>query len=259
MSQIPPVIILDGTNISYSSECSPPKEESSQVALISSSITLPVGLRQQLNNISSQTCNTSSNISGTTYYFNETNSSDKQTDIVNLPNNESSNIKMFVVSSPSHSDDISFEENKSILNESTDKVNLSSLSYLQTKHRKIDHRRNKSEPVINANLVDLSSINSYPRTTILESSSTSTTSNESAITNNSSYEKKRKSSKKVNSPSINMKKRNENNISSPTQEKSSSSSSATKKKKPWYNVSYYEFFVFFKTKFQLFICKYISI
>ncbi|CAF3616853.1 unnamed protein product [Rotaria sp. Silwood1] len=244
MSQIPPVISLDGTNLSYSSECSP-KEESSQVTSISSLITLPASPRQQLNNISSQTSNTSSNLSGTIYDVNEANS-DKQTGyVLSLPNNESSNVKMFVISSPSNSDDISFEENKSIINESTDKVNISSLSYLKTKQRKIDHRRNKSEPVINANLEDLSSINSYPRTTILESSSTSTTSNESAMSNNGSFEKKRKSSKKQSSPSINTNKINENNnISSQTQDKSSSSST-TKKKKPWYY------------RFQIFIYKYV--
>ncbi|CAF4606001.1 unnamed protein product, partial [Rotaria sp. Silwood2] len=231
MSQIPPVISLDGTNLSYSSECSL-KEESSQVTLISSPIKLPSSPRQKFNNISSETCNKSSNISGTIYYFNETNS-DKQTDVMSLPNNESSNIKMFVISSPSNSDDISFEENKSILNELTDNVNLSSLSYLKTKQRKIDHRRNKSEPVINSNLEDISSINSYKRTTILESSSTSTTSNESAISNNEYFEKKKKSSKKSNLSSTNSNKINENNTSSQIQDKFSSSST-TKKKKPWY-------------------------
>ncbi|CAF4104790.1 unnamed protein product [Rotaria sp. Silwood2] len=227
--------ILHKTWKTYSSECSL-KEESSQVTLISSPIKLPSSPRQKFNNISSETCNKSSNISGTIYYFNETNS-DKQTDVMSLPNNESSNIKMFVISSPSNSDDISFEENKSILNELTDNVNLSSLSYLKTKQRKIDHRRNKSEPVINSNLEDISSINSYKRTTILESSSTSTTSNESAISNNEYFEKKKKSSKKSNLSSTNSNKINENNTSSQIQDKFSSSST-TKKKKPWYFVSY---------------------
>jgi hypothetical protein len=115
----------------------------------------------------------------------------------------------------------------SVLNESTDKVNLSSLSFLQTKQRRINHRRNKSEPVIRPNLEELSTINSNPRTTIaiLESSSTSTTSNESAISSNASQDNKRKSSKIKNiSPLTNLKE---------ITEKSSSS----KKKKPWYNVS----------------------
>jgi hypothetical protein len=115
------------------------------------------------------------------------------------------------------------EQNKSLLNESTDKVNLSSLSFIQTKQRRINHRRNKSEPVITASLQDLSLIST--RKTILESSSTSTTSNESAISTNASFQNKRKYSK--NSPSI---------IVKQSQQKSSST---TKKKKSWYNVSFF--------------------
>ncbi|CAM4825655.1 unnamed protein product [Rotaria magnacalcarata] len=214
-----------------------PKEESSQLAFVSSSCS-----REQQNNISSQTCNISSNLSGIIPSCNE-NNSNKQIAIGNLPNNESSDIKMFMVTSPSQSDDISFEEKNLLLNELTDNVNLSSLSFLQTKQRKIDHRRNKSEPVINTNLEDLSSINSsYTRPSILESSSTSTTSNESAISSNASFEKKRKSSKKTLSPSRNLKKNMENNNSPQIQDKSSST---TKKKKPWYNVSLFNFLQFF--------------
>ncbi len=126
-----------------------------------------------------------------------------------------------------YTNEMSSDKIDSVLNESTDKVNLSSLSFLQTKQRRINHRRNKSEPVIRPNLEELSTINSNPRTTIaiLESSSTSTTSNESAISSNASQDNKRKSSKIKNiSPLTNLKE---------ITEKSSSS----KKKKPWYNVS----------------------
>ncbi|CAM4875112.1 unnamed protein product [Rotaria socialis] len=208
MSEIPPVIPLDGTTLSFSSECFP-KEESSQLAIVPSSCS-----REQQNNISSQTCNISSNLSEIIPSCNE-NNSNKQIAIGNLPNNESSDIKMFMVTSPSQSDDISFEEKNLLLNELTDNVNLSSLSFLQTKQQ------------------DLSSINSsYTRPSILESSSTSTTSNESAISSNASFEKKRKSSKKSLSPSQNLKKNMENNNSPQIQDKSSST---TKKKKPWYN------------------------
>lgn len=78
-----------------------------------------------------------------------------------------------------------------ILNESTDKVNLSSLSFFQTKQRRIDHRRNKSEPVIRSSLEDLSSsLNSNNTNQIFESSSTSTTSNDSNIIKKNSFEKK---------------------------------------------------------------------
>ncbi len=149
---------------------------------------------------------------------------------------------MILLTSPSNSNKMSFEQTNSLLNESTDEVNLSSLSFLQTKQRRINHRRNKSEPVIIANLEELSSIKSLSKraTTILESSSTSTTSNESAISSNASYQNKRKFSTKNLSPSNNSK-QIKNGSSSQTQEKSSSSSSTTKKKKPWYNVSYKKF------------------
>jgi len=156
----------------------------------------------------------------------------------NVPINEMTSMNMILLTSPSNSNEMSFEQRNSLLNESTDEVNLSSLSFLQTKQRRINHRRNKSEPVIIANLEELSSIKSLTKraTTILESSSTSTTSNESAISSNASYQNKRKFSTKNLSPSNNSK-QIKNGSSSQTQDKSSSSSSTTKKKKPWYNVS----------------------
>jgi hypothetical protein len=138
---------------------------------------------------------------------------------------------MDIVTHPLYNDEMLSSQTNSLLNESKDKVNLSSLSFLQTKQRRIDHRRNKSEPLIRASLEDLSSINSIERT-ILESSSTSTTSNESAMSSNASYDIKRKSSKIQSSSS--------SRILKQTQIKSSSSST-TKKKKPWYNVSFFEF------------------
>ncbi len=155
-----------------------------------------------------------------------------------IPNGESSNMTMDISTSSYSNDEMSCEQTNNLLNESTDKVNLSSLSFLQTKQRRIDHRRNKSEPVIRASLEDLPSLNVNP-IAILESSSTSTTSNESAISSNASFDNKRKSSKIKNiSPSTILKQ---------TQDKSSSSSS-TKKKKSWYNVSVIFICSFFRYK-----------
>ncbi|CAF4706239.1 unnamed protein product, partial [Rotaria magnacalcarata] len=48
---------------------------------------------------------------------------------------------MVVVTSPSFNSDLSLEQNDSI-----NQLNPSSSSFLQTKQRRIDHRRNKSEP-----------------------------------------------------------------------------------------------------------------
>ncbi|CAF0830486.1 unnamed protein product [Adineta steineri] len=197
-----------------------PIDESNQKTLISSSITLPSGPQQN---------NLSSNLSGTIDSFNNKTST-TQTAVGNVPSNEMSSMAMVLVTSPSYNDDISFEQNNSLLNESTDKVNLSSLSFLQTKQRQINHRRNKSEPVILGNLEELSSslIPNPTTSLLLESSSTSTTSNESAMSNNTSFENKRKSSSKNLSPSTNIKQ---------TTNGERPSSSTTKKKKPWYNVS----------------------
>lgn len=88
-------------------------------------------------------------------------------------------------------------------------INVNCLSYLQTKQRRIDHRRNKSEPLIRANSDEHDENNSL---TNLQSSSTSTTSNESAISHSSSQYP---------------------NVKSPTQKLKSS----TKKKKSWLYVS----------------------
>jgi hypothetical protein len=126
---------------------------------------------------------------------------------------------MVVVTSPSFNSDLSSEQNDSI-----DDINPSSLSFLQTKQRRIDHRRNKSEPVIIATLEDLP--------TTLESSSTSTTSNESAMSSNHSFDHKIKSSTKTHSSSIHSK-----HTIILTSSQISDKSSSTKKKKPWYNVS----------------------
>ena len=197
-----------------------PSEESSQIPL-----TLPSRPQQQ-NTFSSNLSGTiesvndkSSNIqTGKNFYFRNKINEIKYL-VGSVPSNEGCSITMLMITSPSFND-----ENPNLLNESTDKVNLSSLSFLQTKQRRIDHRRNKSEPVINANLEDL---NSH-----LESSSTSTTSNESAMSSNHSFENKRKSSVKSNSPSISSKQTINANSS-----QNSDKSSSTKKKKPWYNVS----------------------
>ncbi len=146
-----------------------------------------------------------------------------QTTVECSPNTECSNPTMVVVTSPSFNSDLSSEQNDSI-----DQLNPSSLSFLQTKHRRIHHRRNKSEPVKSLSTEDLSS------TTLLDLSLPVTTNNESPLTNNATNQTRKRSSTKLNS----------NNISPSiiskqiVQEKSSSSSTATtRKKKPWYNVS----------------------
>jgi hypothetical protein len=118
-----------------------------------------------------------------------------------LPNNEPT---MFIVTSPSINSDLSSEQNDAIK-----QLSPSSFSFLQTKQRPINHRRNKSEPVKSASTEDLPS----------------TTNSENLIN-----EPRRKSSTKLPS----------NNTSPSTiikqisQEKSSATS---RKKKSWYNVS----------------------
>ncbi|CAF4709657.1 unnamed protein product [Rotaria sp. Silwood1] len=136
-----------------------------------------------------------------------------------LSNNESSNqTTKVVVTSPSFHSDLSLEQNDSI-----DPLNSSSLSFLQTKQRRIDHRRNKSEPFKSASTEDI------PSTTVLELSSTS---NESPLSNNTNNQTRRKLLTNDSSNNISSLK----TIKSITQEKSSSSSSTPRKKKPWYNV-----------------------
>lgn len=99
-------------------------------------------------------------------------------------------------------------------NKSDDEINVNCLSYIQTKHRRIDHRRNKSEPLIRSNLdEEEEQIN-------LQSSSTSTTSNESALSHSSSQYQTNSS------------------IKSPLNQHKPKSSSTTKKKKSWLYVSY---------------------
>ncbi len=208
-----------------------PSEESSQIPL-----TLPSRPQQQQNTFSSNLSGTIDSVNDKSsntqtgknlYFINKSNKSIKCL-VGSVPSNEESCITMLMVTSPSFNDEHFCEQNPNLLNESTDKVNLSSLSFLQTKQRRIDHRRNKSEPVINATIEDL---NSH-----LESSSTSTTSNESAMSSNYSFENKRKSSTKSTSPSM---------YSKQTINGNSDKSSSTKKKKPWYNVSLTEYIYFF--------------
>ncbi|UJR38575.1 hypothetical protein I4U23_031241 [Adineta vaga] len=224
MSHIPPVIPLDGTTISSSPENSS-IDEINQRSIISSTIPYSVGTQHHQNGLSSISSNNSSNLSGTIDSL-----INKSSTVGNVPNNEISSMTMLMISSPSYNDNLSSEQRTSLLNESSDEVNLSSLLYLQSKQRQINHRRNKSEPVIIGNLDKLST------KTILESSSTSTTSNESALSGNASSGKKRKSSTKKTSPNINNNK--QELLTSQLQDRLSSSSSTTtttKKKKPWYN------------------------
>ena len=128
----------------------------------------------------------------------------------------------------SHLNDESSQEQKN--NKSDDEMNVNCLSYIQTKQRRIDHRRNKSEPLIRSNLDEdeqdenLSLIN-------LQSSSTSTTSNESALSHSSSQNQTNSS------------------IKSPSNQLKQKSSSTTKKKKSWLSVSYSSFQRFIKHSF----------
>ncbi|UJR38576.1 hypothetical protein I4U23_031242 [Adineta vaga] len=163
MSHIPPVIPLDGTTISSSPENSS-IDEINQRSIISSTIPYSVGTQHHQNGLSSISSNNSSNLSGTIDSL-----INKSSTVGNVPNNEISSMTMLMISSPSYNDNLSSEQRTSLLNESSDEVNLSSLLYLQSKQRQINHRRNKSEPVIIGNLDELST------KTILESSSTSTT------------------------------------------------------------------------------------
>ena len=86
---------------------------------------------------------------------------------------------------PSWDECFSDDENRCLSSrekdESTDEFNRFSLNYFDKKQRKIDHRRNKSEPLIISN----------PNLTF-ESSSTSTTNNDSNCQLNSSIRKKKK-------------------------------------------------------------------
>jgi hypothetical protein len=147
---------------------------------------------------------------------------------------------MVLVTSPSSNEDSLSEQTNSLLNESTDKVNLSSLSFLQTKQRRIDHRRNKSEPFRSLNVEDICS------TRVLDSSSASTTSNESPLSNNASIETKQKCSIKVNSNNISPTTNGKQTLNNSSQiaDRLSSVSSSTKKKKSWYNVSFTYLFCF---------------
>ncbi|CAF1579096.1 unnamed protein product [Adineta ricciae] len=220
MSRIPPVIPLDGRTLNSSPERSS-MDEINPKPVVSSSITFPVSNQQHQNGLSS-------NLSGTIDSFNN-----KTSTVGNVPSGEMSSMSISIDSCSSPIDDLSLEQKSYLLRESADQVNLSSLTYLQTKQRQINHRRNKSEPVILGNLTELSSLTSYPNTStkaMLESSSTSTTSNESALSANASFEKKKKSSNKKTSPILTDNKQILN-------QERPSTSSITKKKKPWYNVS----------------------
>ena len=110
---------------------------------------------------------------------------------------------MVVVTSPSFTSDLPFEKNDLI-----DQLTPSTSSYLQTKQqRRIDHRRNRSEPVKSASTEDL------PSTINIDSS----------LSNNANQSIRRKSSTKIK----------------PIQEeKPFLSATTTRKKKAWYNVSW---------------------
>lgn len=125
--------------------------------------------------------------------------SDTPTLLENRSNSEPFNSTMVVVTSPSFNSDLSSEQNDSIdqLNSSS-----SSSSFLQTQQRRINHRRNKSEPFKSISNEDLSSTTS----------------------NDIKDEIRRKSSSSKSKHLV--------------QEKTPPSSTiTTRKKKAWYNVS----------------------
>ena len=141
-------------------------------------------------------------------------------------NEESSQFEEQTPSSTSNLIEKDEKKVSSSSNSSMDSMNINSLSYIQTKQRRIDHRRNKSEPLIRSNLDDeQENLSTRNCQTILESSSTSTTSNDSSLSHSSTHYHKKSSNDQIHSPSNHFK------------DKSSNSSSATKKKKSWYNVS----------------------
>jgi hypothetical protein len=142
------------------------------------------------------------------------NLSDTQTAVESLSNSEPSNPTMVVITSPSFNSDLSSEQNDSI-----DSLNPSSTSFLQTKQRRITHRRNKSEPFKSASAEDLSS----------------TTNNDSPLSNNAKDEIRRKSSTKMK----------------PITQDKSPPSLTIRKKKAWYNVSG---IYFFEHLYVLYIC-----
>ena len=85
----------------------------------------------------------------------------------------------------SNGDEIASEGNSGHWTESRDTVNLSSLGSLQNKHRRINHRRNKSEPFAAMSGAD-SSASSYLPSQV-QSASTSST-NESCLSSRNAFD-----------------------------------------------------------------------
>lgn len=126
------------------------------------------------------------------------------------------NTTTVIITSPSINSNLGSE-----YNDSFETLDTQSVPYLQTKQRRIDHRRNKSEPFKSMSTEDLPSL----------------TTNESSISNNNAKnETRRKSSTKA-----------KQNLD----EKSSPVSTTSKKKKAWYNVrekkKSFSFFLFTST------------
>ncbi|UJR07616.1 hypothetical protein I4U23_011905 [Adineta vaga] len=176
-------LLLSTSSLEVSPIPESPSDESNPVTLLSSTL-LPLDT-QRSNSFPSDAIDTNNG----TY-------SDSHTPIEPLPCSESVSQTLVVVTSPSFNSDLASEQNDSI-----DQLYSSSLSYLQTKQRRIDHRRNKSEPVKSPSTEDLSSTN---------------VNNNDSSTNNTPSEIRKKS----------------NVATTP-----SSLSSSSRKKKAWYNVS----------------------
>ena len=124
---------------------------------------------------------------------------DPPSTVENLSDDERPNPTTVIITSPSSNFDFSSEQN--------DSLESSEASFLQTNIRRIDHRRNRSEPVKSNSTEDL----------------LSSTNTDSSISNNAHNETRRKSSTKTKQI---------------IEEKSPPSSVTTsRKKKAWYNVS----------------------
>ena len=132
--------------------------------------------------------------------------------------NENENATTVIVTSPSINSNLGSEQNDSL-----ETLDSSSLSYLQTKQRRIDHRRNKSEPFKSLSTEDLPSL----------------TTNESSISNNNAKDELRRKSTPKTKQILDEK-------SSPV--------STSKKKKAWYNVrekpTHFFLFLFLSSSFQ---------
>lgn len=162
-------------------KCTHPIEDSEKVVLISSS---PISSQRSLSYPS------------VTFEPQDEDQSEPQSVVENVSDSETWNPTTVLVTSPSYTSHLHSEQNDSI-----DSLNSSSTSFLQTSQRRIDHRRNRSEPVKSLSTEDL----------------------HSSISNNARDEDRRKSSTKLKQIA--------------DEKTPPSSTTISRKKKAWYNVS----------------------